>query len=82
MISSPTAIQAAVDDFVARAAPGTTLADDTPLFGLGILDSVALVNLVTRLEDDFEIEIDDPELVPANFATRAAIVAFVRAKLD
>jgi len=77
-----TDVATTVDAFVARRAPGVVIAGDTPMFALGILDSVALVDLVTFLEDDLGILVLDHELVPENFATRDRIVEFVERKRD
>ena len=50
--------------------------DDAPLE----LDSLTLVMIVEALEDRFTIRVPAREVVPANFATLAAIAAFVRAR--
>jgi len=44
------------------------------------LDSLTLVTIVEALEDRFAIRILAREVVPANFATLAAVAAFVRAR--
>lgn len=75
-------VVAAVDAFVALRAPGVAIAGDTPMFALGLLDSVALVDLVALLEDTLGIVVLDEELVPSHFATRDRIVDFVRRKRE
>jgi acyl carrier protein len=60
----------------------TKLADDTPLLD-GIMDSLALMQLVAFLEEEFSTEIDDTEVTAENFRTIADIerlVSRVRAK--
>jgi acyl carrier protein len=60
----------------------TKLADDTPLLD-GIMDSLALMQLVAFLEEEFGTEIDDTEVTAENFRTLADIerlVSRVRAK--
>jgi acyl carrier protein len=43
----------------------------------GVIDSMTLVRLASYLEETFQIEIPDAQLVPANFCTLAAIEALV-----
>ena len=59
-----------------------TSTDDTPLLD-GIMDSLALMQLVAFLEEEFATEIDDTEVTAENFRTLADIerlVSRVRAK--
>jgi len=44
------------------------------------LDSLTLVTIVEALEDRFDLRVQAREVVPANFASLAAIAAFVRAR--
>lgn len=48
----------------------------------GLIDSIAIVNLMNMLEDVYHIQIEDDELVPENFDSLEAIDAFVRRKHD
>jgi acyl carrier protein len=48
---------------------------DTELIDAGILDSLAILNLVGFLEERFNITIPIEEFVPENFRTPAAIMA-------
>ena len=43
----------------------------------GILDSTGVLELVTFIEDTFEISVADEDLVPANFDSIAALSAFI-----
>ena len=55
--------------------------DDTPLLGaVPELDSMAVVSVLTSLEERFGFEIDDDELDGSTFATVGTIVGFVRRK--
>jgi acyl carrier protein len=58
----------------------TSLKDDAPLLE-GILDSMALMQLVAFLEEEFDIEIDDTEVTAENFRTVADIERLVDARL-
>lgn len=44
------------------------LEDHTPLLE-GLLDSMGLLRLVSYLEEEFEVEIDDTDIVADNFRT-------------
>lgn len=46
----------------------------------GVIDSVAMVELVSFIEQTFEIRIHDEELMPENFDSLAAIGGFITSK--
>lgn len=48
--------------------------DDTELIESGLLDSLAIVYLVTRIEEDFGLYIDEKYVVPENFENINTIV--------
>lgn len=55
---------------------------DTPLLGaIPELDSMAVVTLITNLEDQFGMVIDDDDIDGATFATVGSLVDFVNSKL-
>jgi acyl carrier protein len=55
---------------------------DTPLLGnIPELDSMAVVNLITTMEDHFGIAINDDEISAETFATLNSLSDFVRQKL-
>jgi len=54
---------------------------DTPLLGaVPELDSMAVVTLITSLEERFGITVDDDEIDGATFASVGSLVDFVTAK--
>ena len=53
--------------------------DDEDLFKSGALDSFALVDFVTLLEEHCVIKVPDADISPANFQTIDAIKAYVTA---
>jgi acyl carrier protein len=57
-----------------------TLADDTSLLELGIVDSTGVLEVTAFLESEYGIEVADHEIVPANMDSIAAIAAFVETK--
>jgi acyl carrier protein len=56
-------------------------ADDTSLFGEGIIDSLGQVKLISFLEKHYNITIDSGEITTENFDTINQIVALVEKKL-
>jgi acyl carrier protein len=55
----------------------------TPLLGaVPELDSMAVVNVITALEEHFGISVADDEISAATFATLGSLSAFVEQKLD
>ncbi len=56
-----------------------SLQDDTPLWG-GLLDSIALMQLIAFVEDRFHVEISDEELTAAELGTVARIATLVDRK--
>lgn len=57
------------------------IADDTSLFGEGIIDSLGNVKLISFLEKQYNISIEPGEITTDNFDTINQIVAFVEQKL-
>lgn len=55
--------------------------DDQELLG-DVLDSLALLQLVEFIEDQFSFEVDDTEMVPDNFRTIEHLERFVRSRMS
>jgi acyl carrier protein len=56
---------------------GATVADDQALVG-DVLDSLALMQLVEYLEQEFEIEVADEDVTPDNFQTLNDLERYVK----
>ena len=50
---------------------------ETELIEYGVLDSLAILNLVSFLEDKFRLVVPIEEFVPENFKTPAAVATMV-----
>jgi acyl carrier protein len=46
----------------------------------GVIDSMAMVELISFIEETYNIRIQDEELMPENFDSLAAIAAFIVSK--
>jgi len=55
---------------------------DTDFFDQGIIDSTGVVELVSFLEETFNISIDDEELIPENLSSLKNIDVFLQKKLN
>lgn len=67
------------DTFLFGAA--TTLDDTTSFLKDGIIDSTGILELITFIEETFQVKIEDEELVPENFDSLQNIDLFLSKKL-
>lgn len=58
------------------------LAHDYPLIENHVVDSLGLLQIVSYIEGDFGVEVQDEELVPEHFETISAIARFVESKRE
>lgn len=56
------------------------LLDDTSLLEKGMVDSTGIMEVVTFLESEFGVKVDDTEILPENLDSIARISAFVGRK--
>ena len=76
-----TEVIAILDDVLSLHGSGAGFTRDTPLLGaLPALDSMAVVALITTLEDRFGWTIHDDEIDGSTFATLGSLVDFVSQK--
>ena len=57
--------------------PGVDFEKETALVDNGILDSLAIIRLVSEIDDEFDVEIGVTDLVPENFNSAKAIMALI-----
>ena len=57
------------------------LKDDTSFLEEGIIDSTGVLELVTFLEESFEIQVDDEELIPENLDSINNVSAYLERKM-
>lgn len=71
-----------LDETLSLRGRALALADDEPLLGsMAELDSMAVVTLITTIEDRFGFAVGDDEISGATFATLGSLVRFVEEKL-
>ena len=55
--------------------------DDTPLLA-GVIDSLGLMQLISFIEEEFEVAIDDAEVTATNFRTVGDIQRLIEQKVQ
>ncbi|MGH3024813.1 MAG: phosphopantetheine-binding protein [Gaiellaceae bacterium] len=54
--------------------------EDYPLLAKHVIDSLGMLKLVSLIEEEFDVEIDDDDVVPDNWKTIRHIAALVDSK--
>lgn len=63
-------------------APGTAIGEDTVLLGEGTgLDSIEVLHLISALEEEFDLTIDESELETSNLQTVGSLAVFVQERI-
>ena len=62
------------------AAQGIRLEEERSLLDSGVIDSLGILDLVAFMEETFDIEATDEDLVPENFDSVSALVRYVESK--
>jgi acyl carrier protein len=71
-----------LDEVLSLRGRGRAFTADTPLLGaIPELDSMAVVTLITTLEEQLGIVVDDDDIDGSTFATVGTLVEFVRLKV-
>ncbi len=72
-----------LDEVLSLGGRASAFGPDTPLLGaIPELDSMAVVTLITSLEEQLGIVVDDDDIDGATFATVGSLTDFVSAKLE
>jgi acyl carrier protein len=72
-----------LDDVLSLNGRSSDFTRDTPLLGaIPELDSMAVVSLITTLEDQFGIAVDDDDIDGSTFACVGSLADFVSGKLS
>lgn len=71
-----------LDEVLSLNGRAASFTHDTPLLGaIPELDSMAVVTLITTLEEQFGLVVDDDDIDGATFFTVGSLVEFVNSKL-
>tara|TARA_R110002049_G_scaffold299634_1_gene489960 strand:+ start:3694 stop:3942 length:249 start_codon:yes stop_codon:yes gene_type:complete len=72
-----------IKDYIINAtlSDNKTISDDTLIFETGLLDSMGLLFLIEFLKEEFNVVVNDDELLPENFESVNSIIKFIEGKL-
>lgn len=54
--------------------------EETLIFEEGIFDSLGFLSLISYLDEEFDVQVEDDELVEENFESVKAVVEFIERK--
>ena len=83
--TSATEIKQKIREFIADKSPAVrqgNISDTDSLLDNNIIDSMGFLELVTFVESEFAIAVEDDELMTDNFESIESITNFVNAKVD
>lgn len=76
------ALRSILESAIGKRSVPAALDDATPLLGaIPELDSMAVLGILTQIQDDFGVTIDDDEVSAEIFETYGALRRFVEAKV-
>lgn len=70
-----------ITKYLTRFTPGRILDEEDDLFAGGVITSLSAIQLVAFVEREFDLEIENEDLVRDNFRTIRALSALVERKL-
>jgi len=71
-----------IQDHIVNGQKNVDLEKSTNLIDEGIIDSLGIMKLLTFIEETYDIQISDEELLPENFESLGAIIGMVDRKLQ
>ena len=57
---------------------GVDFENETALIDNGVLDSLDIIKLVCQISDEFDVDVEVTDLVPANFNSAKAMYAMIQ----
>ena len=76
------ALQQFIQDQIVKGQKNVDLQKSTNLIEEGIIDSLGIMKLLTFIEETYNIQISDEELLPESFESLEAICAMVENKIN
>lgn len=77
-------IETQIKDYIAKnllfSDKGFSYPDDVSFLEEGIIDSVGVMELVSFVEENFGVKVDDLDITPDNFDSVIKLAAFIRRK--
>jgi acyl carrier protein len=77
-------VKTKIQEYMKRYFKGRTFnnLDDISLLDEGVIDSVAVIEIISFLEESFDIKVEDDEIVPDNLDSINKIELYVTNKLN
>ena len=60
----------------------SALSSEDSFMGKGLIDSTGILEVIFFLEEEFDVKVDDSEMVPENLDSVNNLVAFVNKKIS
>ncbi|MCG3155496.1 MAG: hypothetical protein DKINENOH_02102 [bacterium] len=74
-------IRTEIVNFLKKQAPkGVTFKDSDSLLATGVIDSLKMLDLISFIENQFNLAVDEDEMMPDNFESVDAITRFIHQK--
>ncbi len=80
MADAKAAVKAYISENFLMGQSDIELGDDTSFLEMGLLDSTGVIELVSFLEEEFGIQVEDDEITPENLDTLNRISSYVEHK--
>jgi acyl carrier protein len=58
------------------------LENESSFFETGVVDSTGILEIVSFIEEEFEVKVEDEELIPENFSSVVTIDQYLQRKLN
>lgn len=75
-------VRSSIRNFLKNAAPnGASFSDNDNLLAKGLIDSLRMLDLMSFLEQHYQLKVEDDDLMPENFESINAITRFVEERI-
>jgi len=75
-------VRSSIRNFLKNAAPkGVSFSDNDNLLTKGVIDSLRMLDLMSFLEAQYRLKVDEDDLMPENFESVDAITRFVEERI-
>ena len=58
------------------------LENESSFFETGVVDSTGILEIVSFIEEEFEVKVEDEDLIPENFSSVVTIDQYLQRKLN
>lgn len=75
-------VRSSIRNFLSNAVPqGIVFSDTDNLLTKGVVDSLRMLDMMSFLETQFHLKVDEDDLMPENFESIEAITRFVKNRI-